>query len=197
MDQEEEISFWGDCSNTYGEETKQFQYAHHMGIQQFGDGRSPFALFGLDKSWVDFGGGPSSMLLKMQRATYRMVIDPLPVPEWVPIRYRNCGVKYLRARCDADDTSFKAAGKLGQFDIGLCYNVLQHVEHPERFVANLRRLSKVQVVFEWINLPPHPGHPNELTKENLEAWFGKEGFTGRLTGENQCWGEFWCLPLQS
>jgi hypothetical protein len=29
--------------------------------------------------------------------------------------------------------------------------------------------------FEWGNVPPHDGHPIELTKEKLDAWIGKEG----------------------
>jgi hypothetical protein len=42
--------------------------------------------------------------------------------------------------------------------------------------------------FEWGNVPPHDGHPIELTKEKLDAWIGKEGQTIRLA-ESGCFGK--------
>jgi hypothetical protein len=197
MDQAEELAFWGDCSNTYGEETKQFFYAERMGIQRFGDGRSPWCLWGSGLSWVDFGGGPSSMLLKMHGARKRYVMDPIltKVPLWVTDRYTATGLVHYCLPCDLSYEEMPFTRLL--FDVGLCYNVLQHVERPEQFCRNLRGLSKVQAVFEWIDLPPHPGHPNMLTKEKLEEWFGCPGFVGEARGENDCWGRFWYKPLTS
>jgi hypothetical protein len=185
---EHEQAFWGDCSNTFGEEWKQVLYADLMGLKRFGDGRSPFNFWGHGLSWIDFGGGPASLLLKMKGAEALTVVDPLPLPLWAVERYEASGLDYLRQRADHPIPLFE------RYDIGLCYNVLQHVEDPDTFVANLRSLSKVQVVFEWINLPPHDGHPNMLTEASLDAWFGP-GFTGTLEGQHECWGEFWCKPL--
>jgi hypothetical protein len=190
-----EQAFWGNCSNTFGEELKQLKYAELMRLQRFGDGRSPFCFWGYGLSWIDFGGGPSSLLLKMRNMSRApIVLDPLPTPDWVTGRYAGAGVIHLGREGERPFTPL-AAATYGR-DIGLCYNVLQHVENPEQFVANLKALSKVQVVFEWINLPPHDGHPNMLTQELLEGWFGP-GFVGKLEGENECWGEFWCKPLRT
>jgi hypothetical protein len=137
----------------------------------------------------------------MTNAWPRTVVDPLPTPPWVGLRYMGKNIERMRIPADQSgvveqvEAHLPPSGK-GQQDIGLCYNVLQHVENPEQFVANLKALSKVQVVFEWINLPPHDGHPNMLTQELLEGWFGP-GFVGKLEGENECWGEFWCKPLRT
>ena len=30
-------------------------------------------------------------------------------------------------------------------------------------------------IFEWVNIPPHEGHPHELTKKSLDEWIGQEG----------------------
>ena len=43
-DQEWEKNWWGNCTNTYGEEQKQLLYASRMGLSTFHDGRSPYNL---------------------------------------------------------------------------------------------------------------------------------------------------------
>lgn len=187
-----EQAFWGNCANTFGEELKQMKYAELMRLLRFGDGRSPFNFWGYGLSWVDFGGGPSSMLLKMKGSKGRTVIDPLHVVSWVRQRYSVAGVELFEMPADGD-----IRWQPRQRDIGLCYNVMQHVENAARFAWNMRVCSQVQVVFEWVNLPPHEGHPTMLTVPMLQELFQQDGFTGELKGENECWGEFWCKPLRS
>jgi len=62
--QEWEFGWWGNCVNTYGEETKQLLYAARMGLTAFHDGKSPFNFDLGGASVLDIGGGPSSLLLK-------------------------------------------------------------------------------------------------------------------------------------
>jgi hypothetical protein len=55
------------------------------------------------------------------------------------------------------------------------YNCLQHSRSPERIIANARRAAPVIRLFEWIDIPPHQGHPQMLTAPNLTRWLGGPG----------------------
>jgi hypothetical protein len=77
-----EKAYWGDCCNTFDEETKHFVYAKLMGIPRHGHG------FSVDqKSILDLGGGPVSMLLKTKGFTKAKVVDPITYPQWTQLRY--------------------------------------------------------------------------------------------------------------
>ena len=67
------------------------------------------------------------------------------------------------------------------------YNCLQHVDDPEKIIKNALKAGKVLRLFEWINIPPHPGHPHELTEEKLNEWIGAKGNTIQLA-ESGCYG---------
>lgn len=64
------------------------------------------------------------------------------------------------------------------------YNVLQHVMDPEKIIQVAKRAARVIRLFEWIDIPPHPGHPHELTEANLSKWLGGEGTVEEFKGEN-------------
>ena len=71
-----ELGWWGDCTNTYGEEEKQLLYASRMGLKSFHNGKSPYN-FDLDgMSILDIGGGPVSLLLKCINFRKAKVVDP-------------------------------------------------------------------------------------------------------------------------
>jgi SAM-dependent methyltransferase len=187
-----EASFWGDCSNTYGEETKQLLYAEKMGLRLVHDGKSPFAIQGGGLSYLDVGGGPTSMLLKFVNVGRRIVVDPCQYPNWVYDRYEAAGVEWMvtagevlhrlhRGNLDVERDAI---------DVALVYNVLQHVRDPEVVVRNARRLSTRLRMFEWIDIPPHPGHPHCLTQANLERWAGVRGQVAELA-ERECYGRAW------
>src|ERR1035441_8915336 len=64
--QKHEVNWWGNCVNTFGEETKQLVYARLMGLQIWDDGNSPFNIMTGARTVLDIGGGPVSMLLKFR-----------------------------------------------------------------------------------------------------------------------------------
>jgi hypothetical protein len=167
-----EADWWGDCANTYGEETKQIAYAKVMGLDpgtwQGGD-HWPIWDFS-DKSVIDVGGGPSSMLLK-SNFRYGVVVDPCPYPDWVKHRYAAHGIVSDREPAEDYLERFGSA----RFDVALCYNVLQHTMDPELICREMRRVAKTVHLFEWVDLAPHPGHPHELHAEELTQWLGGEG----------------------
>jgi hypothetical protein len=167
-----EADWWGDCCNTYGEETKQIAYAKVMGLDPGpwkGGAHWPVWDFsGL--SVVDVGGGPSSMLLKA-RAHHSVVVDPCPYPSWVEERYKAHGIIPVRETAEA----YLGGAPRDTYDVALCYNVLAHTFNPERICREMTRVAKTVRIFEWVDEPPHPGHPHELHADELAEWLGGNG----------------------
>jgi glycosyltransferase involved in cell wall biosynthesis len=169
-----EKSFWGDCTNTNAEEVKQFVYARLMGLA------IGYHCFGVPVSKIaDIGGGPTSMLLKCGNVSGSVVVDPLGYPDWVVDRYAAKGIQYVQSRGE----DWEGEG----FDEVWIYNCLQHTDDPEKIIKNALKAAPVLRIFEWIDFPPHPGHPQELKKQKLEEWIGKIGSTCTLN-ESGCFG---------
>lgn len=173
-EQEFEKAFWGDCTNTFDEEQKQYVYAELMGLERSG---YAFDLHG--KSIIDIGGGPSSLLLKCHNLGVCMVVDPLPYPAWTKERYSLKGVTVNVTRGESLTAK--------NFDEVWIYNCLQHTDDPCKIIQNARDAAPVLRIFEWIDIPPHPGHPHQLTKNTLDEWIGCNGNTIELSG-NGCYG---------
>lgn len=189
--QKEELSFWGDCADTYGEETKQLVYMRHMGFVQCHTWRSPVAFDGHGQSFIDIGGGPVSVLLKFINTSRRVVIDPCNYPPWVAHRYADCGIHFWRTAGEAftPEAALLLAVKP---DMALIYNVLQHTVDPERIIKNAIAVAKQLRMFEWIDMPPHPGHPHMLTEANLNLWTGRRGTVGFIN-ERGAVGKAWWI----
>jgi len=179
-----ETGFWGTCANTYGEETKQFLYMDRMGFEPYHDGKSPFAYRGDGRSFLDIGGGPISVLLKVVGARQRVVVDPCRYPDWVYARYRAEGIEC--ALVPAEDLAVS-----GKVDVCLIYNVLQHVRDPGKVIENALGICESLHVFEWVGMPAHPGHPHRLSQADLERWTGLKGTVEAFEGEYECHGTAW------
>lgn len=178
--QDFEAGWWGNCVNTFGEETKQLTYAQRMGLVHVNqDGHWPvYDMQG--KSVLDLGGGPASMLLKCVNLGRATVVDPCAYPEWIDQRYTVAGVEYQRGA--AEDYILDEV-----YDECWIYNVLQHVQDPQKIIANARNAGMVVRIFEWIDLPPHIGHPHELKADSLSEWLGGYGTVEQMN-ENGCVG---------
>jgi hypothetical protein len=170
----DEVAWWGDCANTFHEEQKQLVYAPRMGLRPDWGGAHPPRFYGGGRSFIDIGGGPCSLLLKHTNLGRAVVADPGGYPEWVVGRYDAHGIEYWQMPGESDSLRGYS------FDEALIYNTLQHTVDPERVVANARSIARVVRVFEWLNLPPHPGHPHELSKPALDEWLGGHGFSALL-----------------
>jgi 2-polyprenyl-3-methyl-5-hydroxy-6-metoxy-1,4-benzoquinol methylase len=179
--QEFEAGWWGQCTNTFGEETKQITYAHRMGlINEPFEGHWPSYDLG-GRSVLDLGGGPTSLLLKARNLKRAAVVDPCPYPKWVDARYEAANITYIRAAAEGIDV------ETGAWDEAWIYNVLQHVQDPEAIIANAREAATVVRLFEWVDLPPHLGHPHELKAADLSRWLGGPGTVEQMN-ENGCVG---------
>ena len=169
-----EVGFWGDCTNTFGEEEKQFVYAERMGLAP-----QHHAIDAAGKRILDIGGGPVSMLLKCRDLGAGMVIDPIRYPDWVYRRYDAKGIQYLQM--DGEAVYFSG------FDEVWIYNVLQHCIDPATVIRNARAAAPVLRIFEWLDFPPHPGHPHMLTESAMNEWCGGRGTVKHLA-ERGCYG---------
>jgi 2-polyprenyl-3-methyl-5-hydroxy-6-metoxy-1,4-benzoquinol methylase len=163
-----ERQWHGDCANSYNEETKQYIYARLMGLDKYAVnyyGQRGWD-FG-DQSVLDIGCGPYSILLK-SKATLKVGVDPCPYPEWVKMRYKECGVEFYNIKGEEINC-------FNNFDECLIYNCLQHTEDPQKILQKAWENSKVIRIFEWINEPVSDGHIHVLTEEKLNAWLSGEG----------------------
>ena len=170
-----ERDWWGDCSNTFNEEQKQYIYAHYMGLDEYKT--NWYGRIGWDfgsKSVIDFGGGPCSMLLK-SKAKNRTVFDPCIFPEWVQQRYEQSGINFVNTKAETlPEWSIRWTISI-KSDECLLYNVLQHVENPELVITNARKIAKIIRIFEWIDTGISEGHLHNLKEDNLNEWLGGIG----------------------
>ena len=166
MDYERE--WWGNCANTYSEETKQHLYAPRMGLTEIeGAGHAPTFDLG-EASVMDIGSGPASLLLKCANGGALVVVEPCDYPPWVWSRYEQCGI--LVARMLGEDLIRQ--GFAGKFDEAWIYNVLQHVDDPELVVRNAMNVARKLRLFEWTGIPAYDGHPHEILATDLRLWIG-------------------------
>ena len=174
-----ESDWWGDCISTeFGEEVKQIEYAKLMGLEFFHDGKSSFNIDCHNKSIVDIGGGPCSLLLKTRNASRKVVVEPMDLPSWVLERYKTAGIEVIEQK--GEDIQLEG------FDEAWIYNVLAHTEDPEKIIKNAKKAARVVRIFEWIDIPVCPGHPQSLTKEKLDSWLGITGNTQILSDREKC-----------
>jgi len=175
-----EKGFWGNCQNTFKEEGKQLTYAKYMGLNVY-DGGAHTIITGLEGLRIlDIGGGPTSLLLKTPHLERAKVIDPLKYPTWVYNRYDAAHIEWeiqYGELINEPDNSF---------DEVWIYNVLQHTTNPEQIIDHAKRIAPVIRMYEWINLPSYPGHPQALTKERLDVALGANGQVG-LVENTDCY----------
>ena len=172
-----EKEFWGDCTNTFREDQKHFVYAKYMEL----DSRDTF-FDAHGKSVLDIGGGPTSMLLKCTNLLKGKVVDPITYPHWTLERYEYKDIEVL---VDCAEN----INETGWDEVWI-YNCLQHTIDPQKIIDNAKKAASILRIVEWIDIPPHDGHPHELTKEKLDTWIGQEGATTELA-ESGCYGKIY------
>jgi hypothetical protein len=171
-----ESNYWGDCCNTFDEDQKHYVYARYMGLKQVG-----YSFDVAGARIIDIGGGPTSILLKTINLSPRsLVVDPLEYPMWTYERYSEKGIDSLI--CRGEDIFEEG------YDEAWIYNCLQHTDDPELIIKNALNAAKTLRIFEWVDIPPHDGHPIELTKEKLDKWTGGLGQVITLA-ESGCFGK--------
>jgi len=169
-----ESQYWGDCSNTFDEDQKHYVYGRFMGLDRVG---YSFDVYG--RSIIDIGGGPTSMLLKTKNLGRGLVVDPLLYPDWTYDRYAAKKIECLVFR--GEDVVEEG------FDEAWIYNCLQHTDDPALIIRNALRSARTLRIFEWVDIEPHEGHPQMITKKMLDEAIGREGRLVHLA-EAGCFG---------
>lgn len=164
-----ESEYWGNCANTLDEDIKHFLYAKLMGIPKFD--MYTFSIGG--RRILDIGGGPSSMLLQVNDHGGSKVIDPIEWPSWTIERYKSHNIEF-------EQTVGENINETGWDEVWI-YNCLQHVIDPQKIIENAKKAAPVLRIFEWLDVPPHEGHPHELKKDLLDQWIGQPGWTTHIT----------------
>lgn len=177
--QQFEKDYWGDCTNTYDEETKQLVYASRMG---WNPNRQNPSLHVGGLSVVDFGGGPVSLLLKCKDFETAWIVDPCSYPAWVEARYAAHGIVYRQQKAEDFRRQYGHV-----FHECWIYNVLQHVEDPEAVIRSAQQAARIIRLFEWVEEPTSLGHPHELHVADLNNWLNGRGTTEQLQ-ESGCSG---------
>jgi len=174
-DQQWERDWWGlDWTPKWDDEIrKQNGYFRLIG---FPDDRD----FG-DKTVLDVGGGPVSMLQRSKHGWSRAV-DPLAVSQETLDRYAEHGIQFLNIKAEEMPApGFESAPVPGPrlasitFDEIWMYNVLQHTEDPHEILRRMVACTKpgtIVRIFEWIDLGICPGHPQNLTEDMFVPYFG-------------------------
>lgn len=173
-----ERDWWGTCVNTFYEDQKHFVYARFMEIPQIPN----FTAFDAgNKRILDIGGGPTSMLLKCWNLKEGKVCDPIQYPEWTKLRYAMHNIS-------VSVESGEEINETGWDEVWI-YNCLQHVEDVKKIIDNAKRAAPILRIFEWIDIPPHEGHPIELTKQLLDDVIGLPGSGTVTLAESGCYGK--------
>lgn len=172
-----ERNYWGDCCNTFGEDHKHYTYAALMDI--------PTVFWQFDvknKSILDIGGGPTSMLLKAYNLSRGKVVDPIAYPKWTVDRYNSKNIEVeVKLGEDIDEVGW---------DEVWIYNCLQHTINPSKIIDNAKRAGSVLRICEWVDIPPHEGHPQELTENSLNHWIGQSGHVSEVH-QSDCNGKLY------
>jgi len=59
------------------------------------------------------------------------------------------------------------------YDEAWILNCLQHVDDPVAILKNAMTLAPCVRLFEWIDVPPCPGHPHTITVEMVDGVLGQ------------------------
>jgi hypothetical protein len=147
--------WWGDCTNTLGEEVKQVLYAEKMGLVRTETHKSPFVFDMHGASVIDIGGGPVSLLLKCINVS-GVVVDPGNYPNWIYDRYKEANIRYVVEVGE----NLNIIGH----DEAWVYNSLQHTLNPELVLTKAKRAARTVRIFQWINTLVLQDSPHILTR---------------------------------
>lgn len=176
-----ESGWWGDCTNTFWEETKQMTYARLMGLEpEFDNETGRLPTYDLHQATVlDIGAGPVSLLLKCKNGKM-CGYDPCYYPAWVYHRYGAAHITFFKKKAEDIPDNWIV-------DEVWIYNVLTHVENPKIIIDKALRISKIVRLFEWLNTPVCNGHLQTLNQKQMDEWLKGTGKVQPLN-ENGCTG---------
>jgi glycosyltransferase involved in cell wall biosynthesis len=176
------------------EEKKQETYARLIGIQLLSTAATSL-VDGVSFAILDVGCGPVSMIQRALHTNGSRGVDPLAVSDATRQRYADHGIEFLNIK--AEDMPEDR-----MFDEAWCYNVLQHVEDPDKILGKMVRMAKTVRIFEWIEMGVCPGHMHNLTEQLFQPYFPTGEWNrriwnvGTLSGDlskGECNGKYFAM----
>ena len=172
--QEDERRFWAYDKNVSSGQVKEQAYVPFLGLDKLRKGPY-FDLKGM--SILDIGGGPVSLLLRCVNFSKGVVLDPCTFDDWILERYKKNDIEFIKHKAEDWEPP-------QMFDEAWIYNVLQHVQDPDKVVAMAKRAARKIRVFEWRETPITGGHPHTFTTEDFDRLFGKKGNARNVTKDD-------------
>jgi ubiquinone/menaquinone biosynthesis C-methylase UbiE len=160
--QKYERESWGDnifVTPTNGEVIKQNTYAKLLNLTE---NENFDQIDAGGKTILDVGCGPTSLLLRTKNFKKAVGVEPLFYSEKVNQEYLKHNIELIAI--PAEEMDFTE----NQFDEVWMYNVLQHTYDPTLILNKCFKYGKTIRIFEWLDIPPHEGHPHEFTQEYFE-----------------------------
>jgi len=127
-----------------------------------------------DKSVIDIGCGPLSLLLRYPVKS-GAALDPVYYDD-LEIAYQAKNIKRI-VKCGEELDPLVD----GTYDEAWIYNCLQHVKDPVKIIENALSVAKTVRIFEWTYIPPYTGHLHELTPAMLAKPFTTAGWYTLMT----------------
>ena len=115
-----------------------------------------------NKSILDVGCGQTSLLLRTKNFKRAVGIEPLFYSNEVNQEYAKHNIQLIAI--PAEEMDFAE----NEFDEVWMYNVLQHTYDPTLILNKCFKYGKTVRIFEWLDIPPHEGHPHEFKQEYFE-----------------------------
>lgn len=168
--QELEAGYWSNANVYIDELEKQKTYAHLMNLPT-GGVEAACAFEG--KRILDVGGGPISMTLMYPTIRERVVVDPMPIPEWA---HRMVSSRKLQIQWKVEQAEVFLESLVknpNQYDEVWMYNCAQHVEVAQDVISGLSYAAPVVRVFEWLYMPEDPMHLHMLDSDMFGEYADK------------------------
>jgi hypothetical protein len=112
---------------------------------------------------IDVGAHETEVLERLDWFERRVALDVNPVPR--------------RARVETVIADFTWFEPRGRFDLALCLQVLEHLEHPGPFARKLLRTGRTAIIsvpYRWPGWMTDEHVHDPVDESKLEAWTGRE-----------------------
>lgn len=116
-----------------------------------------------ERTVLDVGCGPFS-LLQRSRVGTGVALDPIDYGPELEAGYVSRKLQRVIGPAEKMATT-------ETFDEVWCYNCLQHVMDPMLILQKMKDCGIRIRLYEWLDIPPHQGHPQMLTEALFDAAF--------------------------
>lgn len=125
------------------------------------------------KRIIEYGAGVVGYTVRSDKLGPSFAVEPLDMPQWVRDRYEERNIKFIQAPGELVNLEF--LGLTEKLDEAWMAGVLQHVLDPIAILENMAKVANVVRISEWVDIPPHEGHPWMVTEEMITSTLDKYG----------------------